>query len=60
VTLEDNTMVYLIGTFITYESAEEYTDLLKRNGYSDAKVGAWLGKKEINVETARELFERLE
>jgi tetratricopeptide (TPR) repeat protein len=60
VTLADKTMVYLIGTFITFESAEEYTDLLKRNGYSDAKVSAWLGGKEIPVETARELFERLE
>jgi tetratricopeptide (TPR) repeat protein len=60
VTLEDKTMVYLIGTFITYESAEEYADLLKRNGFNDAKVGAWLGKKEIPVETARELFERIE
>jgi len=60
VTLEDKTMIYLIGTFLTYESAEEYTDLLLRNGYSNAKVGAWLGKKEIPVETARELFERIE
>ncbi len=60
VTLADKTMVYLIGTFITYESAEEYTDLLIRNGFSNAKVGAWLGKKEIPVETARQLFEKLE
>ena len=60
VTLADKTMVYLIGTFITYESAVEYADLLIRNGYDSAKVGAWLGKKEIPVETARELFERLE
>lgn len=55
-----DTVVYLIGTFITWESAEEYADLLVRNGYSDAKVGAWLGKHEIPVETARELFEMLE
>jgi tetratricopeptide (TPR) repeat protein len=60
ITLEDKTMVYLIGTFITFESAGEYADLLKRNGYPDAKVGAWLGKKEIPVETARQLFERIE
>ena len=60
VTLPDKTVVYLIGKFITYKSAEEYADLVKRNGYSDAKVGAWLGKKEIPVETARSLFERIE
>jgi hypothetical protein len=60
VTLPDKTMVCLIGTFITFESAEEYADLLIRNGYSNAKVGAWLGKKEIPVDTARQLFERLE
>ena len=60
ITLEDKTLVYLIGTFITYESAEEYADLLIRNGYDNAKVGAWLGKKEIPVETARELFERIQ
>jgi len=59
VALEDKTMVYLIGTFITYESASEYADLLKRNGYENAKVGAWLGKKEMPVETARELFEKM-
>lgn len=58
--LEDKTAVYLIGTFITYESAEEYSDLLIRNGYENAKVGAWLGKKEIPLETAIELFERIE
>ncbi len=58
--LPGDTIVYLIGTFITWESAEEYADLLVRNGYSDAKVGAWLGKHEIPVETARELFEMLE
>lgn len=57
VILPGDTIVYLIGTFITWESAEEYADLLVRNGYTDAKVGAWLGKREIPVETARELFE---
>jgi hypothetical protein len=57
--LDDGLIVYLIGMFITYESAEEYTDLLVRNGYREARVTAWLGKKEIPVETARELFDRL-
>ncbi|MBW6502028.1 MAG: SPOR domain-containing protein [Bacteroidales bacterium] len=52
--------VYLIGNFITFESASEYADLLIRNGYRDAKVTAWLGRKEIQVETARQLFERPE
>ncbi len=60
ITLPDGDIVYLIGAFITWESAEEYTDLLKRNGYTEAKIGAWLGKREIPVETARELFEMLE
>lgn len=58
--LNDGTVVYLIGNFITFESAEEYASLLSRNGYEDAKVGAWLGKKEVPLETARQLFERLE
>lgn len=57
VTLEDGNVVYLIGKFITFESAGEYADLLVRNGSRDAKVTAWLGKKEIPVETARQLFE---
>jgi len=59
-TLPDGTIVYLAGKFITYESAEEYAGLLSRNGYRDAKVTAWLGKKEIPVDTARQLFEHLE
>jgi tetratricopeptide (TPR) repeat protein len=59
-TLPDGRIVYLIGRFITYESAEEYADLLRRNGYRDAKVIAWLGKKEIPVETARQLFDKIE
>jgi len=58
--LSDGTIVYLIGKFITFESAEEYASLVARNGYLDAKVGAWLGRKEIPVETARQLFEKLE
>ena len=59
-TLDDGKIVYLIGNFITFESAAEYSDLLVRNGYREAKVGAWLGKKEIPVETARQLFENLQ
>jgi tetratricopeptide (TPR) repeat protein len=59
-TLTDGTIVYLAGYFITYDSAEEYAGLLEKNGYRDAKVTAWLGKKEIPVETARQLFENLE
>jgi tetratricopeptide (TPR) repeat protein len=59
-TLSDGSIVYLIGKFVTFESAEEYSGLLTRNGYRDAKVVAWLGKKEIPVETARQLFEKIE
>jgi hypothetical protein len=59
-TLSDGTVVYLIGEFITFESADDYAGLLLRNGYRGAKVTAWLGKKEIPVETARKLFERIE
>jgi tetratricopeptide (TPR) repeat protein len=56
---DDGNFIYLIGKFITFESAAEYADLLLRNGYRDAKVVAWLGKKEIPVETARQLFDNL-
>ena len=59
ITLEDGKIDYLIGNFITFETAAEYSDLLKRNGYKDAQVVAWLGKKEIPVVTARELFDKL-
>jgi hypothetical protein len=58
--LDDGNIAYLIGKFITFESAAEYTDLLVRNGYREARVVAFLGKKEIPVETARQLFENLE
>ncbi len=57
---EKGRFVYLIGKFITFESAAEYNDLLIRNGYREAKVGAWMGKNEVPVETARQLFEKLE
>lgn len=59
-TLDDGNSIYLIGKFITFESASEYADLLKRNGYREARVVAWLGKREIPVETARQLFEKME
>jgi tetratricopeptide (TPR) repeat protein/predicted HTH domain antitoxin len=52
--------VYLIGKFLTFESAAEYADLLVRNGQKEAKVAAYLGRKEIPVETAKQLFEKLE
>ena len=58
--LPDGNIVYLIGKFITFESAYDYADLLVRNGWRDAKVAAWLGKKEIPVETAKQLFKSLE
>jgi tetratricopeptide (TPR) repeat protein len=58
-TLNDGNIVYLIGNFITFDSAAEYADLLVRNGYKEAKVAAWLGKKEIPVDTARQLFDGL-
>jgi sulfur carrier protein ThiS len=54
---EDESLVYLIGKFITFESASEYADLLRRNGYSEAKVVAYVGNREIPLETAKELFE---
>jgi hypothetical protein len=49
----------LIGKFITFESAAEYTDLLTRNGYREAKVVAFMGRKEIAVETAKQLFDNI-
>lgn len=59
VSLNDGSTTYLIGNFITFESADQYADLLKRNGYRESRVAAWLGKKEIDVDTARKLFENL-
>jgi hypothetical protein len=58
--LEDGNFVYLIGNFITFESADEYAALLVRNGFRDAKVTAWLGRRELDVNTAKELFENLQ
>jgi hypothetical protein len=57
---EEGSTVYLIGKFITFESASEYAGLLNRNGYREAKVVAYLGNKEIPVETAKELFGKIE
>lgn len=57
--IDDGTIVYLIGKFITFESAAEYTDLLTRNGYREAKVVAFMGRKEIAVETAKQLFDNI-
>ena len=57
---DDGSVVYLIGKFITFESAYEYADLLIRNGYREAKVVAYLGNREIPVDTAKQLFEKIE
>lgn len=57
--LDNGEFVYLIGKFITFESAAEYADLMVRNGYRESIVVAWLGRKEIPVETARQLFDNL-
>lgn len=53
---DDKNYICLIGKFLTFESARAYADLLFRNGLKDAKVAAYLGKREIPVETARDLF----
>ena len=52
--------VFLIGNFITFESADEYVSLLIRNGYSTARVAAYVGMQEIPVEAAKELLNRIE
>ena len=57
--LDDGKTGYLIGKFITFETAAEYSDLLKRNGFKDAQVVAWLGKKQIPIDTARQLVDKL-
>ena len=51
--------VFLIGKFITFESADEYVSLLIRNGYSSARVAAYVGMQEIPVGAARELINKL-
>jgi hypothetical protein len=50
----------LVGKFITFESADEYVSLLIRNGYSTARVVAYVGSYEIPVEAARELLKKLQ
>jgi hypothetical protein len=57
--LEEGKIDYLIGKFITFETAVAYADLLKRNGYRESQVSAWLGKKEITIEMAKKLFDNL-
>jgi hypothetical protein len=57
--LDDEKIDYIIGKFITFETAAAYADLLKRNGYREAQVSAWLGKKEISIDTARKLTDNL-
>lgn len=59
-TSQDGVSVYLIGKFITFASASEYADLLRRNGYTEARVAAYLGNTEIPVDKAKQLFEELE
>ncbi len=54
---EKGEFAYLIGKFLTFDSALGYSDLLFRNGMKDARVAAYLGVKEIPVEKARELFD---
>jgi hypothetical protein len=56
----DGETVFLIGNFITFESADEYVSLLIRNGYSTARVAAYVVINEIPVEAARELLNRLQ
>ena len=53
---EEAEYVCLIGKFLTFESAQQYSDLLYRNGLKDANVVAYMGEKEIPVEKAKELF----
>lgn len=55
---DDGTLVYLIGKFITFESAFDYADLLQRNGYQESRVVAYAGSREIPLDTARKLFEK--
>jgi len=56
---DDESFVYLIGKFITFESASDYAGLLVRNGYREARVAAYLGNKEIPMETAKQLFDKI-
>ncbi len=53
-----NESIYLVGKFLTFESAADYSDILVRNGYRDAKVVAYMGSREVPLETAKQLFEK--
>ena len=55
---EAGSYVYIVGKFLTFESASAYADLLKRNGYKDARVVAYAGNREIPLETALKYFEK--
>jgi tetratricopeptide (TPR) repeat protein len=55
----DGESVFLIGNFITFESADEYVSLLVRNGYSTSRVAAYVGMQEIPVEAAKELLKKI-
>lgn len=55
---EGDSIVYLIGKFITFDSASEYANLLVRNGYREARVVAYLGNREIPVDKAKQLFDK--
>ncbi len=55
---EPKQYIYLVGSFISYTGAAEFADLLLRNGYKETKVVAWLGKREISVDTAKQLFDQ--
>lgn len=54
---EKETFVYLIGKFLTFENASAYADLLFRNGMEEAKVVAYLGRKQIPLDLAKQLTE---
>jgi tetratricopeptide (TPR) repeat protein len=53
---EKDIFIYVVGNFLTFESASSYADLLRRNGYLEARVTAYIGKREIPVETALKLM----
>lgn len=50
--------ICLIGKFLNFETAKDYADLLIRNGYKEARVAAYIGRIEIPVDTALQLFEK--
>jgi len=56
---EKGLYVYLVGKFLTFESASAYADLLRRNGYKESRVVAYAGTREVPMETAMKYFEKL-